>query len=275
MNLESIQLRFQRRVSVPDANQDIRNDMATNSDWHAKITAQLGGAENYGKGIWPNPFISENPNWTRQKLYAKEIEAITRKIESLFEPRFITVPEISEVIAAIITMTDARRILEVGTCTGYTTLHILRAIIGKQGAKVVSVDPRPAFDSDFFASCRPWCEMVNGWSPQIFETMRGQCFDAVFVDSDHSLEHTQLEWEALQPITRKGTIFFFHDVPEWQTPAKHEPPPVRTWLESLVTDGTLRGLCLPSCEQLDCREEYGAGYPVQCNPGLGIFVRNK
>lgn len=249
--------------------------MSTDAAWHDKITAQLGGAENYGKGILPNPFIHENDEWVRRAFNVRAIEQITRKIESLFEPRFITVPEISETIAAIITMTNARRILEVGTCTGYTTLHILRAIIGKQGAKVTSVDPRPAFDAEFFASFSPWVEMVNGWSPQIFETMQAERLDAVFVDSDHSLEHTQIEWAALQAITRKGTIFFFHDVPEWRTPEVRYAPPVRTWLESLVADGTLRGLCLPSCEQLDCREEYGAGYPQECNPGLGIFIRNK
>ncbi len=248
--------------------------MSTDASWHDRITEQLGGRENYGRGIIPNPFINQNADWLRRKIHASEIDDITRKIESLFEPRFITVPEISESIAALITMTDSRKILEVGTHVGYTTLHILRALVGKLGAKITSIDPRPAFDAPFFARFTE-CEMVNGWSPQIFESMHGQVFDAVFVDSDHSLEHTQLEWAALQPITRKGTIFFFHDVPEWRTPANRTAPPVRTWLESLVTDGTLRGLCLPSCEQLDCREEYGAGYPTQCSPGLGVFIRNK
>ncbi len=249
--------------------------MATDENWHLEIEKQMGGREHYGKGVWPNPFLPKSAEWMRRRALSPEIEKITLKIAMLFEPRFITVPEISETIAAIITMTDARRILEVGTHVGYTTLHILRAIIGKEGAKVFSVDPRPAFDAEFFASFAPWCEMVNGWSPQAFDSMKGEVFDAVFVDSDHSLEHTQLEWAALQSITRKGTIFFFHDLPEWTTPGNPNPPPVRVWIESLVADGTIRGLCLPSCEQLDCREEFGVGYPPQVNPGLGIFIRNK
>ena len=73
----------------------------------------------------------------------------------------------SELIESIVTATDSRKILEVGMCTGFTSLHILRSIIGKGGARLCSVDFRPAHDQKFFTSpeISPWFEFVEGATP--------------------------------------------------------------------------------------------------------------
>lgn len=243
---------------------------------HDAITAALGGKENYGKGITPNPFAVQCVEWARRVEYDVTRLRITEKIRSLFEPRFITPPETSECIEAIATMTDSRKILELGTCTGFTSLHILRAIVGKCGAQLVSIDARPAHDREWFerTEIAPWFKFIEGWTPQVLDTLTGyKWFDLVFVDSDHSVEHTQKELGALWRLTRKGTIFCFHDAPEWQSPSNQTPAPVRTYLESKVADGTFKGLVLPTCEQLDCLAEWGAGYDPRCNPHLGVFIR--
>lgn len=242
---------------------------------HDKVTAAMGGKDNYGKGMTPNPFSNQQKEWERRKQHARIRRFITDKIESIFEPRFITPPETSELIEAIVTASDARKVLEIGTHTGFTSLHILRAIYGKLGAILVSIDARPAHDAEFFA--RPeiathW-EFISGWTPDAFAPLMGRIFDLVFVDSDHSVEHTQKELGALWPLTRKGTIFLFHDVPEWQTPDNRKAPPVRDYLFSKVTDGTFQGGIIQTCEQLDCLDAWGAGYPPQCNPHLGMFIR--
>lgn len=241
---------------------------------HDAITAAIGGKENYGKGILPNPFVGQFKEYERRKKQAGIREMLTRKIEALLEPRFITAPETSEFIEALITMTDSRSILEVGTCTGFTTLHMLRAIVGKEGGFVTSIDARPAHDKEFFGQplLKPWFRHIEGWTPGCLGRLGGNVFDLVFVDSDHSVEHSDKELVALLPITRRGTIFLFHDCPERDEP-KSNRGTVFSWLHEKVAQGYFRGTCLPSCEQLDCLDAWGPGYPRECNPGLGVFVR--
>lgn len=238
---------------------------------HEAITAIVtdNGRVPYGVGITPNPFASQCAEWKRRHEYAADIKVITDRIAAIFEPRFITPPETSAFIEALITMTDARSILEVGTHTGFTTLHMLRAVIGKSGAKVTSIDARPAHDQSFWNKYTGWIEFIQGWTPDAFSRLDRK-FDLVFVDSDHSVEHTEKEMHALWRLTHVGSIFLFHDCPEWQTPTNRTPPPIRTWL---LNNTNLRGLILPTAEQLDCLDAWGAGYPKQCNPHLGIFIR--
>lgn len=229
----------------------------------------------YGKGILPNPFSHLCDEWQRRHEQSEIRKAITQKIESLYEPRFITPPETSECIEAIVTMTDSRRILELGTCTGFSALHILRAIIGKPNAKLTCVECRPAHDREFFNSpfLKEYFEFIEESTPQALDRLHGQIFDLVFVDSDHSVAHCEKEFNALLPITRQGTIFLFHDCPEKQTPDATETGVVWRWLNEKVAQRALRGTAFPSCRQADCAAIWGPDYPKECSPGLGIFIR--
>lgn len=230
----------------------------------------------YGVGVVPNPYVSQQKEWVRRHLNAAKIKTITDKIESLFEPRFITPPETAECIEAIIRMTDSLKVLEVGTHTGFTSLHILRALIGKEGARFLTIDARPVHDAQWFSRWYPTVEFIEGWTPDIFKhptILSAEPFDLVFVDSNHTEEHTAKEVEELWKITQSRTIFLFHDVPEWQQPTNPNPAPVRRWLFEQVALGRFQGGVLPTCEQLDCLDMWGSGYPKQCNPHLGIFVR--
>lgn len=241
--------------------------MGIDHDAITKIVAPNG----YGVGVYPNPFLEQEPEWIRRKANSTLRDKLTHKIEMLQEPRFITSHTTAEFIEALITMTDSRRILEVGMCTGYTTLHMLRAVVGKAGAKVVSVDARPAHDRAFFGEpdIAQYFQFVEGWTPDCLWTIRNS-FQVVFVDSDHTIAHTAKEFEVLKHITNLDCIFLFHDVPAWQSNDNRTPPAVRTWL---LDNPGLRGLALPSSEQLDCRMTFGAGYDKKLNPGLGIFTR--
>lgn len=239
------------------------------------VDASFGGAENYHRGIHPNPWTAKHPVLSR-RVKARELrETLTHKIEMLFSPRFITSIETCEMLEALVAMTSSRNILELGTHTGFGSLHMLRAIAGDEGAKLVSIDARPAHDREFFEhpAVAKHFRFIEGWTPQCLDQLAGQVFDFVFVDSDHSVEHTQKELAALLKITRPGTMLCFHDCPEWQTPANRTPPPVRTYLLELIQRGEFSGMMLPSPKQLDCLEEWGADYPVQSNPGLAVLIR--
>jgi len=233
------------------------------------------GRGNKAYGTLPNPFAPYQAEWVRRKENKEIRQKITDKIESLFEPRFITPPETAELIESIVTCTDARQILELGTYSGFTTLHMLRAIVGKVGARVTSVDCDPSFDNEFLSQpgIGEYFEHVAERTPECLQEFQGRKFDLVFIDSDHSVEHCEAERQALMNLTDPGSIWLFHDVPQWPTPGNQKQPPVRDWLDELVASRFFFGACLPSCEQLDCRFTYGPGYPKQCNPGLGVYVR--
>lgn len=242
---------------------------------HDAITKVMTSQGEYGTGVTPNPYAKQQNEWERRKKHGEVRTLLTDKIVSLFEPRFITPPETSELIEAIVTSSDARRVLEVGTHTGFTSLHILRALYGKKDAKLTAIDARPAHDKAFWSrpEFKECLEFIEGWTPQVLDTLKGQLFDLVFVDSDHSVEHTVKELGALWNITRKGSVFLFHDVPEWQTPTNRVAPPVRDYLFTKIQDGIFHGVIIPTPEQLDCLDVWGAGYPQACNPHLGVFIR--
>lgn len=247
----------------------------TDATWHDAVTAKIGGKENYGRGIWPNPYVDQMAEYARRKQNSEIIHAITHKIAMLSEPRFHTGTETSELMESLITMIGATQILELGTHTGRSTLHFLRAIVGIEGAKVVSIDARPTHDKEFFAQpeIAKHFEFIQGWTPDCLAQLSGRTFSFVFVDSNHELDHTQREMAALQPIIARGTMICLHDVPQWKTPSERFAPPVRLWLESLIKEGQYSGMMLPSPNQLDCEEEYGKGYPNACNPGLAVLIR--
>ncbi len=231
------------------------------------------GAGAQAFGTLPNPFAPHCKEWQRRKENGPARMLLTHKIESLFEPRFITPPETSELIESIVTATDSRRVLELGMYSGFTSLHILRALVGKENAKLVSVDCRPCHDREFFADFTQYFEHITGWTPQCLDSLKGQLFDLVFIDSDHTVEHCERERQALIEITRPGSVWIFHDVPKWTTPDNRVQPPVRDWLDKLVREGFLAGHPLQTCEQLDNLHTFGPGYAPELNPHLGIFTR--
>lgn len=242
---------------------------------HDEITKAMTAQGPYGTGVAPNPYAHQQKEWQRRRDCVGARRLITEKIESLFEPRFITPPETSELIEAIVTASDSRTILELGTHTGFTTLHILRAIYGKPGAIVVSVDARPSHDRSFWADpmFAPYIRHVEGWTPDILTTLRGTVFDLIFVDSDHTLDHSKKEYESLKEITKPGSIFLWHDMPEWQSMDNRTKPPVRLWLEEMVRAGEMTGVIIPTAEQLDCVDAFGIGYPKELNPHLAVTIR--
>ncbi len=226
-------------------------------------------------GVNPNPYTPSRKEWVRRRDNAGLRSLITEKIEMLFEPRFITPPETAELIESLVTASDSRQILEVGMYSGFSTLHVLRAIVGKRDARITSIDFRPGHDREFFSRSEfaGYFNFINGKTPECLEQFNGQFFDMVFVDSDHSLEHNESERKALMKITKPGSIWLFHDLPEWSSPENRSISEVRKWTNGLVKSGFMEGLAFPTCEQLDCLEMFGPNYPKQLNPHLGIFRR--
>ena len=242
---------------------------------HDAITAQMGWKDGKCQGTHPNPFEHLSDEYTRIEKTDGVRGMLSYKIRRLYEPRFITDPKTARLIEVLASAYDARNILEIGCYSCFTTLHLLRSIVGKPGAKVTAIDARPAHDAEWFAlpQIAPYFRFIQEWTPKAITDLQPEIFDFVFIDSDHTANHTRKEVDALLTVTKPGSVWLFHDVPEWQTPTNKTAHPARDFVQGLVKEGLLAGLCLPTGQQADCEAMFGPGYPKQVNPGLGIFVR--
>lgn len=212
-------------------------------------------------------------SYSRKKEFADVFAKIQDKIENLFDWRYVTYPEEAELIEAVIRNSDARNILELGMFTGFATLHMIRAVY--PAGKVVSIGVHVEHAADWFgqADIARCFEFIQGRTPEILSQLAGRIFDLVFIDSDHSPEHCEKEVAGLMPLTRKDTIFMFHDLPRIQHPAATEDCAIRKWANSLVSRGQFNGVILPSVYRIDCARAFGENYNRDLNPHMGIFIR--
>lgn len=225
---------------------------------------------------YANPFLPQVKAYTRRLEHKRLFDDIQDQIEKLFYPQFISYPEDAEFIEALIRLTMSKRILEVGMYTGFTTLHMIRAVY--PDGHVVAIDNQKVFPSFFRRPEIQRCfDFMHGDTLDKLEGLRGPFegqFDLVYVDSDHSLEHTEKERQLLWNITRPGSIFVFHDCPPQHRPTDlPESGQLYGYLHGLVRQGLFRGLVLPSADRLDMQEMLGANYDRRCLPHLGVFIR--
>lgn len=222
-----------------------------------------------------SPFIHLTDHYTRRKRCAKIFEMIDKQIQQLFYPHFISYPEEAELIEALIRSTQSKKILEVGCYAGFTTLHMIRAIY--PDGLVVAVDRQSVlpeiFRTEQFANC---FRFYQGDTPEVFHYANGIIFDLVYIDSDHSAEHTEKEVRTLMQFTRPGTMFLFHDCsPKLNPKDEYGSAPVWTLLHNYVADGTFSGGIFQSVDRWDCKMQLGENYDRDCLPHIGIFRRLK
>lgn len=100
------------------------------------------------------------------------------------------VPIVGPVVGALLDLlvraTGARRVLELGTATGYSALWLAGAL--PDGGELITVEAHPALAQ---AARRTLAgaprgvrvEVIEAWAPQVLETLSGT-FDLVFMDQD-------------------------------------------------------------------------------------------
>lgn len=220
-----------------------------------------------------NPRLTENALYGRRDSFAGTFADIQLKIEDLFEHRYITDPETSEFIESLAVMGECRNILELGTYSGFTALHLIRAVY--PDGMVTSIDCRPAHDTNFFG--RPEINrcfrFINGWILDVLPTLHEQNFDMVFIDSDHSLEYTTREREALWPITKPGTIFVMHDVNKRSTKDATEDGLMYRLVHQWIHEGLFKGTIFQTPHRRDSLEAFGEGYSKDLLPHLAVLIR--
>src|SRR5882762_5510397 len=96
-------------------------------------------------------------------------------------------PETAELVSIFARSSRARRVLEIGTSNGYSTIW-LAASIGPEGGRLISIDRSPekhkmAHDNLLAAELLQYVDLKLGDASEIIKTLPGP-FDFLFFDAD-------------------------------------------------------------------------------------------
>ena len=108
--------------------------------------------------------------------------------------------------------TGARRVLEIGTLGGYSTIWLARAV--PEGGRVVTIEAEPrnaavARASIDRAGVGERVEILVGRAADVLPTLAGP-FDLVFIDADKESNTIYLDWAAR--LGRPGTLIVVDNV---------------------------------------------------------------
>jgi len=104
-------------------------------------------------------------------------------------------PETAELVSIFARSSRARRVLEIGTSNGYSTIW-LAASIGPEGGRVISIDRSPekhkmAHDNLLAAGLKQYVDLRLGDATEVIKTLPAP-FDFVFFDADRTSAPGQL-----------------------------------------------------------------------------------
>ena len=118
-------------------------------------------------------------------------------------------------LSLLVTMSGSRRVLEIGTLAGYSTIALARAV-GPDGA-VVSLEFEPAHaevarENLDRAGVSDRVEIVVGAALDSLPTLqgRGQAFDFVFIDADKENNVAYVEWAI--SLGHPGTVIVVDNI---------------------------------------------------------------
>ncbi|MFT3812665.1 MAG: O-methyltransferase [Acidovorax sp.] len=142
-------------------------------------------------------------------LLAPQDEALTRTLAANAQagmPRHDVSAVQGKFLALLVQLTGARRVLEIGTLGGYSTIWMARAL--PPGGCVTSVERDPlraqvALDNCRAAGCVDKVDIRTGEASQVLPQLAGP-FDLIFIDADKPSNSVYLEW-ALK-LARPGTV---------------------------------------------------------------------
>ena len=224
---------------------------------------------------WRYPEVVQYIDTHIRKLDTELLDEIQENIIKLFFWKFITYPTTSQLIESLIRSSRAKNVLESGMFSGFTTLHMVRAVYPHGLCTSMDLQDRRKGEregeckTDIFykleklghfrflkGSCYS-CKDPNVPNIRVLTKQLKQRapYDFVFIDSSHIVEQTLEEIKALWKLTEPGAMFVFHDC--------QDGCPMNLFVMSLVKDGYFTGTVLPTCHRMDTWNP--------CN--LGTFIR--
>lgn len=143
-----------------------------------------------------------------------DLEAAVADQEDAGLPAIEVAPAAGKLLHLLARMTGARRVLEVGTLGGYSTIWLARAV--PADGVVVSIEAEPthaavARGSIARAGLADRVEVREGRAAEVLPTLAdGAPFDLVFIDADKESNTIYLDWAAR--LGRPGTVVVVDNV---------------------------------------------------------------
>jgi len=164
-----------------------------------------------------------------RKLYAAQ-DALLARIDVSLTLQNINMhigPEEGKLLQMLITLHQAKRIVEIGTLAGYSTLWMARALPAGGHIYTINKDPRHiAMAREFFAESevRDSITMLEGDAHDVLPTLASQApFDMVFIDADKNSYNDYLDWAEVN--IRQGGLIVADNTLLHGTMELSEPPP--------------------------------------------------
>lgn len=177
----------------------------------------------------------------------KQINEIVKQDEVMNDIQPCVGMEVGKLLGLLIRSNSAKRVLEFGTCLGYSTVWIAQAL-KETGGRLTSVEYR----EDLYeitkrnielAGLSDVVELILGDASEVINTVKGP-FDVILQDSDKSLYSPMLE-KCIR-ITRKNGLIIADDVlfKPMGIPEKFSEP-VHEYLKKVSSDKRLYNTILP------------------------------
>lgn len=156
-------------------------------------------------------------------------------------------PEVGKLLSLLIKSTNAQRVLEFGTCLGYSTIWLGQAL-KETGGKLISIE----FDKELYKTTKRNVEeaglsevvdVLLGDANKIVDSLQGS-FDMILQDSDKALYKPMLE--KCIKLTRKNGLILADDVlfKPMGIPEKFSKP-MHEYVETIFSDSRLYSTILP------------------------------
>ncbi len=142
------------------------------------------------------------------------LDAALRAQHDAGMPAIEVAPVNAKFLHLLARIAGARRVLEIGTLGGYSTIWLARAV--GAGGRVVTIEAEPdnaavARASLERAGVSDRVDILVGRGTEVLPTLDGgEPFDLVFVDADKESNETYLDWAAR--LGRPGTVVVLDNV---------------------------------------------------------------
>lgn len=131
-----------------------------------------------------------------------------------------TEPWIGNLVAALLTASGARTVLETGAFQGKTSLRLMLALANLGGGALTAceIDPDRAGAVDALLRAQDTPERNVNWvvrcmdARDVIRSLAPQSLGFAFIDDDHQKAHVAEEIELLLPKMLPGGLLVFHDV---------------------------------------------------------------
>jgi predicted O-methyltransferase YrrM len=116
--------------------------------------------------------------------------------------------DVSDFLAALISMTGAKRVLEIGVFEGETSIKMIEAM--PNGSYYVGNDITN-YRKHVLKKAGVVVDLLMGKSISVMSQFEDEFFDLIFVDGDHSWANILPEFKEVERIISKNGVIAYHD----------------------------------------------------------------